>query len=63
MKRLTSKKSAPVTAAKVKASGHRKGKAIKASAKQSCAQMPEYLLEEHPELGIESCPGIHRANG
>jgi len=50
MKRPTPKKAAPPTSAKQRVISHRKSKTDGARAKQQCAQMPEYLLEEHPEL-------------
>jgi hypothetical protein len=62
MKRTTTKKSAPLSFAKKRAAGHPTRKTDKARAKQQCAQMPEYLLEEHPELMFaEALPGLLKA--
>ena len=58
MKKFTAKKSAPLSSTKKRAIGHPKSKTDNTRAKQQCAQMPEYLLEEHPELMIEVLPGL-----
>ena len=59
MKRTTSKKSAPLAFVEKRATGQTKAKKDRARAKQQCAAMPEYLLEEHPELMIvEPLPGL-----
>jgi len=50
MKRPTAKKTAPLTLAKKTSMHNRKVKTSKAAAKQQRARMPDYLVEEHPEL-------------
>jgi hypothetical protein len=58
MKRTTTKKSAALTFVEQRTTGQPKPKAAKAREKQPAA-MPEYLLEEHPELMItERLPGL-----
>jgi len=57
MKKSITKKSMHLT--KKRAIGHSNSKTDEARAKQRCAEMPDYLLEEHPELMInEGFPGL-----
>lgn len=60
MKKLTTKKSTPPMLSKKRATATNSAR-NEARAKQRRAQMPDYLLEEHPELMItEALPVVLR---